>query len=88
MCNWEQEFVLDHDGVPINLCHVIGKIASPPLNLNDQPKSYPKNWHYMFPTKYNDLEAEEDIRALIKACGVNCFAQTRVYVGTVPDSKG
>lgn len=77
LCTWNQEFVLDHDGIPINLCQVIGKNAIPPRNLDDQPQSYPKDCMYMFPNKYNGLEAKDEIQNLLDdgTPGCNIYKQ-------------
>ena len=77
MCTWEQPFVIDHDGVPVDLCQAVGPNAQPPLKIKDQPDNYPNDCKYMFPKCYNGIEDEPKIRALLEAATPGCSLYTQ-----------
>ena len=74
--HWVQDPKLNHDGVPVQLCHFIGvggAVALLPSNPPNQPEFPPKFSRYRFDhNKYNGIESAPDMEKLVRSICPGC----------------
>ena len=71
--NWKPDPLIDHDGICVPLCEVIGPKASIPNNVPCQPRWHPKNSYYQFDSKrFSGPKALHDLIDTLKTSCPGC----------------
>ena len=71
--HWEQDPVVIHNGIQVQLCHAIRKDATTPPSASNQLDFYPKNCNYQFDYQtYKGIDAAPALEQLAKSLCPRC----------------
>ena len=63
--SWKQPFIVQHDGLSVDLSSSVGKAPKTPFNAPDQPKFFYVTSKYRFPKEFNSLDKFESFRTFL-----------------------
>ena len=87
---WTPSFVINHDGLELDLSSCCGPAAVRPSNVPDQPNSrkLPKRSVYRFPKRFETMASWEDLRSELSKCLPGAtFSQSRGNIKNLSFTK-